>query len=487
MPEDGGVAEVGLRLSAPSNEVVTVSYALVDAEAQSACPKRDFEASSGTLRIAPGEVSGVVRVLVADDDLAETDESLQLMLEVSGGALLDDPNPVRVVIDDDDRSRLIDASTYGVLPGTRDDSAPALQAALDAAAASGRGVVLVKPGDYELTTVTVPVGTTLSGRGAVFHRPARADRNMVTLRVAHEGPADGASTLIEGLSIDGRRYDQGNIDDFLLNEANLIHVAADSALAGRARLTLESLRLSDATNDGVALRDNADASVCDVQGRDISRELLSARGGNIRVVASKLRGSASSGTSGMRFHSVATGHSGSAIVEADVLDVALDSGDLELDISSGSRFTARQLRMDQAPLRIIAPDSVVRIADSVLATGIPSHRLNYFRVPHDVEIKNSVLVLWEREDEFNTTPEANRDLVFAAVTFSLQGAPAQPGTHRLVFDHCQFVLSPDVEPTDTVSVVRAQPGGSVLVKNGSLGPGIQRWFADPCSGCQLSP
>lgn len=485
--ENSGVSELQLRLSVASPEPVSVPYALRAGDAQSSCPARDFEASSGTLVFAPGELRAQIPLLVTDDDLAETDEYFSVEIGVPQGAIWDGPRSRPVVIEDDDRTRLIDAAAeFSVTPGSANDSTSALQAALAAAAESGRGVVVVAPGDYEVKTLEVPLGITVSARGAVFHRPAAADPLTVTLRVAYAGAEDSLPTLIEGASIDGRRDEQGEFRDYAMQEAHLLQISADSATAGRARVALEGLSLRSGTGDGVAVRDNADVTLCDISGHDLWRELLGVIGGNISVIGTNLTGSASEGTSGLWFGSTPTGFAASGVLDAEVEDVTLSSGDLELELSGGSSFRARRLKMAQAPLRLTAPDSSVRIQDSVLMTGVPSLSHNYIRVPHDVEIVNSTLVLSERTDELDLTKETERSLVFGAVGFGLDlDSPLVPGSHQLLFDNCQFVLAPDVEADDRVSVISAGPGGSVIVRGSSYGPGIAGWFADPCADCQL--
>lgn len=132
--------------------------------------------------------------------------------------------------------------------------------------------------------------------------------------------------------------------------------------------------------------------------------------------------------------------------------------------------------MAQASIRILAPNSQVRISDSVLMLGIPSSNRNYFHVPHDFEVWDSTVLLSERTDEDPITAEADRQLVFAAVSFSLMpGASSEPGMH-LQFNNCKFQLAPDVEATDGVHVVSAEVGGQVIVQNSSFGPGIAGWF-----------
>lgn len=487
--EGAGLVTVSLRLSAAPRETVSVSYEIAGVDAQDVCPERDFEGQVGSLSWAPGQTEASLSLLVADDELAETSERLVIRLGAPTGAVLDGPSELTLLIDDDDRTELIDAALdFGVLPGSQEDAGPALQAALDAAAESGRGVVVVAPGDYQIGAVRVAAGTTLSGRGASFHRPAFSAPETKSFLVDYSGNEDSLPTLIEGISIDGARDSQGEFRQFELFEGHLLRIQGDAEQAGRARATVEGVSLQSGTGDGIALGPNTDVTVCAVTGHDLWRELLSTDGGNIRVRAEHVVATSTEGTTGMWFRSAPTGFGQSSVVDIELSDVQLSSGDLELVLAGGSSFVARGLTMKQAPFRLTAEDSTVRISDSVLTMGVPSRTKNYFRVPHDVEIRDTILLLSERTEEDLVSLEADRSLVFAAVSFSASAdGPVVPGIHRLLFDRCQFLLGPDIESSDQVHVASAVAGGSVIVQNSSMGSGIEGWFAESCFDCKLIP
>src|SRR5258706_9657033 len=119
--EGWGVWRAPLRLASPARERVAADFELRALEAQDACQVPDFAAARGTVEWAPGSIEASVEVWIGDDDLAETDERFAIDLTfrdgASGAAELD------VVIDDDDRTALIDArAKFGVEPGTGRDS-----------------------------------------------------------------------------------------------------------------------------------------------------------------------------------------------------------------------------------------------------------------------------------------------------------------------------------------------------------------------------
>jgi chitinase len=96
--ESDGVASFVLSLSEVAAGIVTVDYATA---AGTAVAGSDFTATSGTLSLAPGELSATVAVAILDDERDEADEAFTLRLSnASGGGLLD--GTAQATITDDD-------------------------------------------------------------------------------------------------------------------------------------------------------------------------------------------------------------------------------------------------------------------------------------------------------------------------------------------------------------------------------------------------
>ncbi len=85
--ENAQTANFFVTLSRPSTSTVTVTYATANDTAQAGS---DYTARAGTLSFAPGEVAKTVSFDIIDDNLAETDESFQLLLGNPGGATIAD-------------------------------------------------------------------------------------------------------------------------------------------------------------------------------------------------------------------------------------------------------------------------------------------------------------------------------------------------------------------------------------------------------------
>ena len=91
-------------LSAISGQPVTVSYATADGSATLA--NNDYQATSGSLRFAPGDPSQVIKVPVVGDTDFEPDETFLVNLSAPGGATLADAQGVGTILNDDDEPNL---------------------------------------------------------------------------------------------------------------------------------------------------------------------------------------------------------------------------------------------------------------------------------------------------------------------------------------------------------------------------------------------
>ena len=97
--EDAGSLEFAVTLDAPSGLAVSLTYATTDGTATAGS---DYAAASGTLALAPGEVSGTIRVAILDDGLDEADEeTFALTLSALENATAADGSATGTIRDDD--------------------------------------------------------------------------------------------------------------------------------------------------------------------------------------------------------------------------------------------------------------------------------------------------------------------------------------------------------------------------------------------------
>jgi hypothetical protein len=481
--ESAGVVELPLRLTEPAHERLSLAYQVTGIDAQQDCQVPDFQAPDGRVEWDVGATEARVRVWIEDDDLAERDERFELRVENPDAPAAAALGRLEVVIADDDRSALLDAQSLGVAPGSAEDQSGALQAVLDQAAESGRAVVTMAPGDYEISSVVVPLGTTLSAHDVRWHRPAFSAPDVVAIHLDRQGASTPAPTLIEGLTVDGRREEQGPYRNHELELAHLIELQGDATEGGMARATLESVHLLSGTASGLFIGSDTDVTVCNLSASELWRDALTLNGGASRLRLRGLNATASQGT-GIWLGAHAPGFGDSYRIDVDAEDLQIGAGDVEIEASDGSTVNVRRLTMTQAPFRLDAPGGSVRIEDSVLVVGIPSAYHNHWALVHDVEVKRSTIIASESVAS-GTLDEAARELSAVSVTSqSISPGPASPGKGRLAFTACHFDLAPDVEKDDIVyGVDNPEVDATVVVESSSLANGFRSWFSPTCVGC----
>jgi hypothetical protein len=483
--EGSGVVEFPLRLAQAPVHGLSLAYRLVGIDAQDDCQNPDFGAADGRVEWPPGAQEARVRVWIGDDELAERDERLELRFVAADGAAAAPLAPLQIVIADDERSALLDAGELGVRPGVADDQSAALQAVLESAAERGRAVVVMAPGDYEISSVTLPPGITLSARDVRWHRPAMSPEDTVSLRMGYEGAEPSPPSLVEGLAIDGRREEQGPYRAHEREAAHLLELAGDADQGGALRATFERVTLVSGTGSGLFIGPNADVTVCGLSASELWRDALTLNGGATELRVVDLDATATQGT-GLWLGARVPGFGGSYRIGVEAQDVKVGAGDVELEVSDSSQVTLRRLTMTQAPFRLDAPGGSVRIEDSVLVLGTPTTR-DHWSVAHDVQIARTTVIASETDTSTSEeAPRASSAIVLTSQSFAL-GA-GSPGPGRLGFSDCRFELARNVAPDEVVYALQnSDANTSVVVTSSELGAGLADWFAPECSGCALAP
>lgn len=485
--EGAGVVEVTVRLAQPADRRLQLTYEVVGIEAQQDCQSPDFEAANGRVEWEAGEVEARVPVWIADDDLAERDERFELRLEVPDGATEVAAGSLEVVIADDDRSSELNAEMLGVVPNVQRDQSQELQAVFEQAAALGRAVVVMAPGDYEISSVELPPGVTLSAYGARWHRPPLSAVDVVSLRLAQTGNAASPASLVEGLSIDGQREEQGPYSEHERQEAHLLVLRGDADEGGQLRATLEDVRLLSGTGSGVFIGPNTETTICHLGASDLWRDALTLNGGASKLRVRDLNATATQGT-GLWLAAHEPGFPDSYQMDVEVEDVQVGAGDVEIEVSDSSNVTLRRLTMTQSSFRLDAPGGSARIEDSVLVVGISSARHNHWGHAHDVEVRGSTIIVSESEDEGPTAEQARELAAVSMTTEGFVAGPASPGPEHLAFRDCRFELAPDVEANDVVYAIQnPDVEVAISVESSSLGAGFAGWFAPGCVGCPAPP
>jgi len=96
-------------LSAAYGQPVTVAYATSNGTATASS---DYQAASGTLTIPPGQMTGIVTVLVNGDRRGELNESFFVNLNGATSATIADGTGVGTIVDDEPRISISDVTKY---------------------------------------------------------------------------------------------------------------------------------------------------------------------------------------------------------------------------------------------------------------------------------------------------------------------------------------------------------------------------------------
>jgi hypothetical protein len=479
--EGAGVVEIPLRLAQPREHAFSLDYHLVGIDAQDDCQEPDFGAADGRIEWSASASEARVSVWIADDELAEHDERFELRFEPINSADVAPLDSVEVVIADNDRTALLNASDLGVLPDIPGDQSAALQATLDEAGKLGRAVVVMVPGDYDISSVSLSPGTTLSAHGVRWHRPALSAATTVSLRVQHAGTEPSPPSLVEGLSIDGRREEQGPYREHEIEDAHLVTISGDSSQGGTLRATLERVALTSGTSSGLFVGPDSEVTVCHMGASELWRDALTLYGGATRLRVRDFDATATQGT-GLWLGPRVPSFDGSYRVDVEVEDVHAGAGDVEIEVGDTSRVTLRRLTMTEPTLRLDAQGGSVRIEDSVLALG-PHDLLRDWTIAHDVEIVRTTVLAFAPSSE---TPVTSSAVSLTKLGFS-PGAPT-PGPGRLSFLDCRFERAGTVAPGDTVYAIKNPlVDTTVTVTSSELGAGFTDWFAPECNGCTRIP
>ena len=208
--EGDGTMAFAVTLSAAAGQQVTVAYAT---SGGTATQGSDYTAASGTLTFAPGDTAKTISVTLADDSVAESDETFQVTLSSPQNATLADATANGTITDNDQTSTALELSVSpdSVAEGGGARSI-AVTVALDGAARTTGTPVTVSwtatgtataGTDYAAVsgfTLTIPANQTSRTRTLAFtptdDNVAEGDETVVlSASASGTGLADGSATL----------------------------------------------------------------------------------------------------------------------------------------------------------------------------------------------------------------------------------------------------------------------------------------------------
>ncbi len=491
-------------LSDPSAEPVSVEFAVTSSEAMGhdGCSSRDFAGENGTLTFAPGQTELSIELQHLDDDVPEIDELIEISLVAASGARLGELRAHQLRIDDDDRSALLDVRRdFGAVGDGESDDTDAIQAAIDRTESISNAVVFFPEGSYRVTALSLRPSANYVGRDAtlVLAPGQSTDAKMLTL--SYDGAEASRRVLVQGLTFNGARDEQGPFDEWEYQDSVLLFALGEPAASGRLRLEAQDLSFENSGGNGLMLGTNTEARICDLAAEEVFTDFLKLRGGNTEVTLVGATGQGTVGTTGIAISSTDLGYQDSLTIQAILRDVHLATGDLDLDLADNSSVDIERLHMDQPPLYIRAKNSVLRVSESRLAVGPPLYRFNRIVAPSDVSFEDVEFLLSETIDPSVSVDEDDRTWAALGVTwddityaFSSeqedQFVEAMTG-QSLTATNCSFMTADDVEEGDSVYVALTESGDdgshTLLLEEPEVAETFDATFAPSCSGCSRGP
>ena len=490
--------EIELMLDSPAEEpvVVNVSVQGGEASADDDCDSRDFSINQ-EVEFAPGEVRAKLVLTQIDDAVPEIDETIELRLTSASGASLGELQDHVHVVLDDDRGALLDVvRDFGAAGDGQSDDTVAIQSAIDRAGASANAVVYFPAGDYVVTSLVLSSDANYVGPAAKLLQAEGQPQDAQMLRLEYAGTEPSRPVLVQGLTLSGRRDLQGPFEAWEFQRSALLTLQATDA---PLRAVLMNLSLEDMGGNGVVLTRGTDAFVCHLVGTEVFTDFLKVLGGDIRLELRHAEGRGRVGTTGIAVTSTAASDSESKAVVAELEDVRLVTGDLEVDVEADSVVQIRQLIMEQPPLYLRAKNSRISVEQSRLFVGPSRYRFNRIVAPGQRTFSGVTFVLDELIDVSIDEPEMDR--VWSALVVTLDdvsyGYDADQddvfieslSNQSVRSDGCSVERASSVEATDReffASALTSEGTGNVLSVEAPTGlEALSGAFAEPCSGCAL--
>ena len=389
---EGTTAVVQVRLLRPSAADISGSIEFAPRRLKAPFVQVGIDADLPNPRfvIRAGKLIASVEVLARADDVPEPDEIADLVLRINPDQKVPaSPASLEVRIIDTNRKALIDVRTVGAVGDGLVDDTKSIQAAVNKAASSGAGVVLLPAGSYLVSSVQLYPGVTVSGYGAVVVRPAgqgKWTRTFTTERDLYASDQDSAPLVIEGISFDGSAQSQGPFRAYELEQAHLMFFNAAPSRSGRIVVRVIDCDVRNAVADGVSVYDNVDMTVRNLSAADVFRGAVVLTGGNSKLNVDGLRSTGETTSTGIDIEVDGLGN-GTRKVEVDIRNVDLD-GTFQAAVYDGSVVSVSGLIAKRSGLDITNENSSMLIKDSTFVVGAADDFSNRIIYPGQLTFDN---------------------------------------------------------------------------------------------------
>ena len=191
--EDAGSAQFTVTLSEASDQTVTVDYETSDGTAEASS---DYTTTSGTLTIAPNTTTGMISVLVLDDEVVEGDETFTVVLSGASGATIVDGEGEGTITDDDGEEPPPGLPTLSIGDATVDEGGGSAQFTVRLSEASGAEVTV----GYATSNETARAGRDYTASSGTLTIAVGSTTGMISVLVLDDEVVEGDETFTVELS-----------------------------------------------------------------------------------------------------------------------------------------------------------------------------------------------------------------------------------------------------------------------------------------------
>jgi hypothetical protein len=465
---------IAVSLSTTSQQRISIDYLIVSGTANQTNhgSGKDYAFTQETLIFPPGTLTQNISIAIIDDSINETDENLEIQLVNATHATLADKNIHHVRILDNDRQNIVSVREFGAKGDSINDDTKAIQSAIDQVYQQGGGVILFPAGVYLVTSVTLKENITYYGYGATIKRPDKQEKWTRTFTTDYAGKEDSQPLIIQGLTFDGNSKNQGQYQDYELEQAHLIFLIADPKFPGKLRAFIEDCTFKNGVADGISVYTNVAVKINNCQAIDVFRGGFVLTGGNSVAEVYNLTTSGKVDATGIDIEVDGRGYGETLKVDVKFENLNLINGDFDIAVDEGSTVTGNNIVSGDSPFLIFSLNSQMKFTNCKFTIGAADSYVNRILFPHNVTFENCEFIVTRK---VTTNPHdffAGADVWWQHPNYSLQK------NQILTFNNCAFKVDKNFRKTDKIYAIYLREDAQsrnnrLIINGGNISPDFQ--------------
>ena len=350
-------------------------------------------------------------------------------------------------------ARTLDVKSFGAAGDGRTDETQTVQTAIDAC--KPVDTLLFPKGRFLVRSVVLKPGVHYLGQEAVIARPDHQPKWTRTFTTSYSSDEDSALTVLEGLTFDGNRENQGPYTKYEQEQSHLVFLAADPGRKGRFRALVKNCHFRQCVADGLSVYTNVDVQVQDCSSYNCFRGGFVLTGGNTKAA---VKGFTSDGTDhsvGFDIEVDGAGYGKTLRIELTMERLRLKDGHFDIAVGDGSKIEVRDA-VSRSGFCLCAPNSSVKISDCDLGVGRFSDAWNRIVFPGKTTFERCRFTLRPELTEPDPPPKK-----WAAIHIYWNISGTSYRDQTLEFTDCQFGMSEQVGRDDITYGIYAERDGQL--------------------------